>query len=98
MTLIEKNNPENHKTIVYEIEFKGSRKDYYLNPDNLSMKPSDYVIVQADRGEHIGRINRFGPINIFPYVKELKSIIRHASYTDKQIMNTIESILGNKPS
>jgi len=72
--------------IIYELEFKGGRKDYYASPDNLSIKPSDYVIVQADRGEHIGRVHRSGPRSMFPQAKDLKSIIRHASYTDIQIM------------
>ncbi len=73
-------------TIVYEIEFKGSRREYYVSPENLGVKESEFVIVQADRGEHIGRVNRFGPRSLFPNAKELKSIIRHASYTDTQIM------------
>jgi len=72
--------------LVYEIEFKGSRREYYVSPDNLDVKESEHVIVQADRGEHIGRVNRFGPRTLFPNAKELKSIIRHASYTDMQIM------------
>lgn len=70
---------------VYELEFKGGRKDYYVSPDNLSIKPSDFAIVQADRGEHIGRVHRSGPRSMFPQAKELKSIIRHATYTDMQI-------------
>ncbi len=73
-------------TIVFEVEFKGSRKDYYVSPENLSLKIDDHVIVQADRGEHIGRIHRMGPRSIFPQARELKSIIRLASYTDIQIM------------
>ena len=85
MTLIEKDNISESVTI-YEVEFKGSRKDYFICPDNLSVKVSDQVIVQADRGEHIGCINRRGTISMFPYVKELKSIIRHSTYTDMQIM------------
>ncbi|HUT62702.1 MAG TPA: regulatory iron-sulfur-containing complex subunit RicT [Anaerolineae bacterium] len=83
---IERNNKDNKETTVYEVEFKGSRKDYYGSPDNISIKVSEYVIVQADRGEHIGHVTRFGPWSMFPQAKELKSIIRHASYTDKQIM------------
>ncbi|MCD6308139.1 MAG: hypothetical protein J7M24_04000, partial [Candidatus Latescibacteria bacterium] len=72
--------------LVYEVEFKGSRREYYVSPDNLDVKESEHVIVQADRGEHIGRVNRFGQRKLFPNAKELKSIIRHASYTDMQIM------------
>jgi len=41
---------------LYLVGFKGSRKSVYLNPDNLPLKPNDYVIVQAERGEDLGRV------------------------------------------
>jgi len=72
--------------IVYEVEFKGGRREYFLCHDSLSAEPSEFVIVQADRGEHIGRVHRKGPQSIFPQAKEVKSILRHATYTDMQIM------------
>ena len=71
---------------VYEIEFKGGRKDYFLCPDHISVKPMDYVIVQADRGEHIGRFDRYISKEHFPSTKEMKSVLRRATYTDIQIM------------
>ena len=86
MIYSEKNNSYKSDIIIYEIEFKGGRKDYYVSPNNLTIKPPDYVIVQADRGEHIGCVNRSCPWSMLPHVKEIKSIIRHASYTDMQIM------------
>jgi len=76
----------NVDTLVYELEFKGGRKEYYVSPDNLTIKPAEYMIVQADRGEHIGRVRRSGPMESFSLAKDLKNIIRHASYTDMQIM------------
>ena len=72
--------------VVHEIEFKGGRREYFVSPDKLSLSPEDYVIVQADRGEHIGKINRIGPRTLFPQAKDIKSIIRHASYTDMQVV------------
>jgi len=84
--MLSEKDAQNPDITVYELEFKGGRKDYYVCPDNFSIKPSDFVIVQADRGEHIGRVHRSGPRSMFPQAKELKSIIRHASYTDMQIM------------
>jgi len=41
---------------LYLVEFKGSRKLYFLNPDDLSVKSGDYVIVQAERGEDLGKV------------------------------------------
>jgi cell fate regulator YaaT (PSP1 superfamily) len=71
---------------VYEIEFKNSRRDFFLCPDRIQVKPSDYLIVQADRGEHIGRFIRFCERSNFPSAKEMRSILRRATYTDIQIM------------
>ncbi|MFA6472921.1 MAG: regulatory iron-sulfur-containing complex subunit RicT [Candidatus Latescibacterota bacterium] len=86
MTPIDNNPSRSSEATIYEVEFKGSRKDYFLRPDSIVLKPSDFVIVQADRGEHIGRFNRSGLKSFFPQVKELKNILRLASYTDIEIM------------
>jgi cell fate regulator YaaT (PSP1 superfamily) len=71
---------------IYEVEFKGSRRDFFLCPDRIQVKPSDYLIVQADRGEHIGRFVRYGDKNDFASTREMRSILRRATYTDIQIM------------
>ncbi|MFC1552748.1 stage 0 sporulation family protein [Candidatus Latescibacterota bacterium] len=71
---------------VYEVEFKGSRKDYFLSPDRMPVKALDFLIVQADRGEHIGRFIRYLDKSVFENIKEMKSILRRATYTDIQIM------------
>jgi len=73
-------------TTVFEVEFKGGRREYFYCLDTIIAKPLNYVIVQADRGEHIGRVHRKGPRCIFPNAKEVKSILRMATYTDLQIM------------
>ncbi|HEX9917302.1 MAG TPA: regulatory iron-sulfur-containing complex subunit RicT [candidate division Zixibacteria bacterium] len=41
---------------VYLVQFKGSRKGYYYNPNYLNLKLEDYVIVQVERGEDMGRV------------------------------------------
>lgn len=71
---------------VYEIEFKGSRKDYFLSPDRMPVKTLDFLIVQTDRGEHIGRFIRYLDKSMFENIKEMKSILRRATYTDIEIM------------
>jgi cell fate regulator YaaT (PSP1 superfamily) len=71
---------------LFEIEFKGSRRDYFSCPENIALKPLEHVIVQADRGEHIGRFLRSGPSCRYPQAKEIKNILRKASYTDLEIM------------
>jgi cell fate regulator YaaT (PSP1 superfamily) len=44
-----------------EIGFKGSRKDYFTAPD-LDMRVGRHVIVEADRGEDLGRVLALGGI------------------------------------
>jgi cell fate regulator YaaT (PSP1 superfamily) len=83
---MEKDNAKEPRNTVYEVEFKGGRRDYYLCPEGISLKSEDYVIVQAERGEHMGRIVHWGSPDLFPQLKEMKNILRHASYTDIQVL------------
>jgi cell fate regulator YaaT (PSP1 superfamily) len=41
---------------VYVIAFKGARKEYYRDPYGLTLKPGNYVILQVERGEDMGRV------------------------------------------
>ncbi len=45
---------------VVEIEFKGRRKGLYENPQEFPLNSHDLVVVQADRGEDIGRVSLTG--------------------------------------
>jgi cell fate regulator YaaT (PSP1 superfamily) len=42
---------------VIEVTFKGRRREYYSNPRELPVHAGDYVIVQAERGEDLGRVH-----------------------------------------
>lgn len=42
---------------VVEIVFKGRRRAHYANPRELPVHEGDYVVVQAERGEDLGRIH-----------------------------------------
>jgi cell fate regulator YaaT (PSP1 superfamily) len=44
-----------------EVGFKGSRKDYFIAAD-LTLRVGKYVIVEADRGEDLGRVLALGLI------------------------------------
>ncbi len=44
-----------------EVSFKGTRRAYYTF-DTLDLAPGDPVIVQADRGEDLGRVTALGSI------------------------------------
>ena len=41
---------------IYLVHFKASRKEYFVNTENLALKSFDYVLVQAERGEDLGRV------------------------------------------
>ncbi|MEN8375279.1 MAG: regulatory iron-sulfur-containing complex subunit RicT [Gemmatimonadota bacterium] len=46
---------------IIEVSFKGNRRDYFAS--SLSeVTPRDYVIVEADRGEDLGRVTATGAI------------------------------------
>ncbi|HEX3112178.1 MAG TPA: stage 0 sporulation family protein [Candidatus Eisenbacteria bacterium] len=42
---------------VIELVFKGRRRAYYANPREIPLREGDYVIVQAERGEDLGRVH-----------------------------------------
>jgi cell fate regulator YaaT (PSP1 superfamily) len=41
---------------LYLVQFKASRKNYFTNSENLPLKPGNFVLVQAERGEDLGQI------------------------------------------
>jgi len=78
---------------IVELKFKGSRRDLFANPGQLSFKVGDSVIVQADNGLDFGRINHVSSL-LKQRVEEgqkLKKVIRKASSADleKQQQNEI---------
>ena len=40
-----------------EVKFKGQRKAYFANPLQFPFKLGDYAIVEAEKGEDIGKVN-----------------------------------------
>ncbi|MBN2030374.1 stage 0 sporulation family protein [bacterium] len=47
---------------ILEIEFKGSRKAFYANPQDFPFNVGDLVIVQADKGKDLGRVVNMGSL------------------------------------
>jgi cell fate regulator YaaT (PSP1 superfamily) len=45
-----------------EITFKGERRDIFYNPSDLALNIGDYAIVQAERGEDIGKVLLVGDL------------------------------------
>jgi cell fate regulator YaaT (PSP1 superfamily) len=66
----------------YIVEFKGNRRQAYSAPDDLSVEVGKYVIVQAERGEDMGKVTRKAvPADIQEGV-EIQRIIRLAAPND----------------
>ncbi len=67
---------------IYLVEFKGSRKEYFANPDCLSVKPNEHVIVQAERGEDMGKVTKRVPAEMVTLEKRPRKILRLATRED----------------
>jgi cell fate regulator YaaT (PSP1 superfamily) len=69
---------------IYLVEFKGSRKEYFTNPEYLSIKSNDFVIVQAERGEDMGRVTKKTTDEMVKPGKKLLRILRLATKEDTE--------------
>ena len=67
---------------IYLVEFKGSRKEYFTNPDCLSIKIGNLVIVQVERGEDMGRVTKKVPMEMVELEKKPQNILRLAIQDD----------------
>lgn len=54
----EKFQTETSPESLWVVEFKGNRREHFTNPNGLEFKLGDFVIVQVERGEDIGRVKR----------------------------------------
>lgn len=72
--------------LLYEIEFKASRREFYSNPFSLELREKEWVIVQAERGEDMGFIHRIleRSDESSPNPSKLKGILRQAIYDDHE--------------
>ena len=83
---------------IVEVQFKRERKEYYFNKDNLDLKVGDYVVVEVDRGEDLGRVaeigeladrkrsekkSSLGKIRRFATEKEIESLAQLSSKEDE---------------
>jgi cell fate regulator YaaT (PSP1 superfamily) len=67
---------------IYLVEFKGSRKEYFANPDCLSIRPNEFVIVQAERGEDMGKVTKRVPAEMVKLEKKPQKVLRLATPED----------------
>lgn len=72
---------------LVEVIFKGRRVDIFANPRKLKINPKDYVIVEADRGEDIGQVERLGSVAYLSEEDQVKNVVRLASSEELEKMN-----------
>ncbi len=55
--------PPNQQTFnIVEIKFKGGRKDFYINPENINLKNADIIVVEALSGHDVGHVSLTGEL------------------------------------
>ncbi len=82
--------PDNIPTDIFEVRFKNTRRSFYQNVNNLSLKRGDIVAVEASPGHDIGIISLTGDMvakqirrtGFNPYNGEFKKIYRKAKPYD----------------
>ncbi|MFQ6031555.1 MAG: stage 0 sporulation family protein [Candidatus Zixiibacteriota bacterium] len=67
---------------LYLVEFRGSRREVFANPNCLSIRPSDYVVVQAERGENLGKVSNKVQKEAEELEKKPQNILRKATEED----------------
>lgn len=74
---------------VVEVKFKGGRKEYFRNINQLELNTGDYVVCEMASGYHIGAVSLQGDLVRLQMVKKkvanddaLKSIYREANQRD----------------
>lgn len=81
---------QNQFADIFEVRFKNTRKGFYVNASNQSIKMGDMVIVEAQSGHDLGIVTLEGPLvgrqmrckGLDPETVELKKIYRRAKQID----------------
>ena len=77
---------------IVEVVFKGERRAIYRNRNDLEIDAGDTVIVEADRGEELGRISLVGALVKLKRGKgETRGIIRKAVEKDFDMVKANEA-------
>ena len=96
--------PEGHKPYdVLEVRFKGSRKEFFRNGNNLVLKVGDIVAVEGNPGHDIGEVSMVGELVRFQLRKrnltddsiEIKSLYREAKQTDHDKWKEVKGLEFN---
>lgn len=93
--------PEGQKPFdIVEVRFKGSRKEFYRNSNNLELHVGDMVAVEGNPGHDIGEISMVGELVRFQLRKrglkedshEIKTLYRMAKEADIEKWKEVKSL------
>ena len=71
---------EEHATAYVEVQFKNTRKEYFLNEDHIPLEKGDIVAVEASPGHDIGMVTLTGRLVLFQLWKHST---RHSTINKK---------------
>ncbi|MEP7265089.1 MAG: regulatory iron-sulfur-containing complex subunit RicT [Bacteroidota bacterium] len=92
--------PDGHKPFdIFEVRFKGSRKEFYRNVNNIPLRVGDMVAVEGSPGHDIGEISMAGELvrfqmrkkNITEGSPEIKTLYRIARPVDLEKYNEVRN-------
>ena len=69
-------------TSIVEVAFKAGRVGIFANPDEIEIKPEDYIIVEADKGFDLGKALQTGQASAYQIDEDIKKIVRLATAED----------------
>ena len=95
--------PSAERFDVVEVKFKGGRKDYYRNANNINLTTGDFVVVEMATGSHVGMVSLQGELVRLQMQRknvknndELKAVYRIA--TDKDLEKHTQAIARDLPT
>ena len=87
---------------IVEVRFKGGRKDFYRNVNNLSLITGDAVVVDVPNGHHIGYVSLKGELVRLQMLKkkvdnneEIRTIYRIATEKDLEKLTAVQDLESN---
>lgn len=93
--------PEGHKPFdIVEVRFKGSRKEFYRNINNLPLQVGEMVAVEGNPGHDIGEVSLVGELVRFQLRKrnvaedshEIKQLYRSAKQPDVEKWKEVKEL------
>ena len=88
--------PKSENSNLVEVQFKGDRKDFYVNSEDIDISSGDWVAVQGEKSGHdIGKVTMKGELVALQIKRKsrdvekepIRKLFRIASENDMQIWN-----------